>query len=435
MKLWKIAGLSAVVLAAGQAAGEPKQPVTGPVAVYWMSASTTSGMGAMGVGAMGVGAMGGGGERPDPRAMMGGGYGRAMMDPNAVNHTLVLQLGTERHADGEPAAEHDAPPALGAGPALPLVTPQAQPMHEEPSEPGPPPQYQQPHGRMLIFWGCGEHAGPGQPLVINFANLGSAAGAERMAGLMRGIAVSSEPPPSPGRFATYGEWPNARNSDPIPPDGSLQGDHTVRGNYTPDIHFSLTADQDFLPPIQLTANQKNPSGSASLGWRHVDGAQGYFATMFGGSGEGTVVMWTSSAVQATAFGLPQYLSDGEIARLVAAHVLMPRDETECTVPEEAVEAAGRGGFFNLVAYGGEANLSYPPRPPAPQPWRIEWRVKVRYRAATGGILGMDMSQMMGGRGREEGERPDRSPQDQDQDQGQQDHPRQGGFNPFGGFIP
>jgi hypothetical protein len=411
MKLLQTVAFAALVVVAGEAASAPEQVVTGPVAEYWMRASTASGMGGMG-----------GGGRPDMRAMMSGGY-----NPNAVTHSLVLQLGTERKPQGDPSAEHDPPEGLGAGPMLPLVTPQAQPTHEE-GPPSPPPQYQQPRGRMLIFWGCGEHAGPGQPYVIDFAKLGQGAGGQQFMALGRGLAVSPMQPPSPARNATYGEWPNAQSRTSVPGDGSLQGDHTVRGDYTPDIHFSLTADQDFLPPVQMITNQRNPSGSASLGWRHVDGAQGYFATMFGAQSQDQIVMWTSSAAQASSFGLPQYLSDGEIARLVAAHVLMPASQTDCTIPVEAVSAAGRGGFYNFVAYGGETNLSYPARPPAPQPWHILWRVKVRYRASTGGMVGMDMSQMMGGHG-DQGEG-----QDQQQQQQQEQH-RPNPFNPFGGVLP
>jgi hypothetical protein len=407
MKLVRGMAIAALAAAAGAASSAPsRQPVTGPVAVYWMSASTNTGMGGM---------MAGGG-RANMMAMMSGG-----MNPNAVAHTLVLQLGSARRPEGAPSAEHDPPAGLGVGASLPLVTPQDQPTHEE-AAPSAPPQYRQPHGRMLIFWGCGEHAAPGQPLVIDFAALGSAQGAERMEGLMRGLAVAPMEPPSPARNATYGEWPNAQSSVAVPADGSLQGDHLIRGTYTPDIRFSLAADQDFLPPFQMTANQRNPSGSASLGWRRVDGAQGYFAAMVGAQGQDQVVMWTSSAVQAPAFGLPEYLSDGEIARLVASHVLLAPDQTQCAIPEEAMRAAGRSGFFTLVAYGGETNITNPPRPPAPQPWRIDWQVKVRYRSATSGLVGMDMSQMMG-RGRPNSSQPP-----------QQRRPG-AGFPGLGGFLP
>ena len=51
-----------------------------------------------------------------------------------------------------------------------------------------------------------------------------------------------------------------------------------------------------------------------------------------------------------------------------------------------------------MAYGGEANFVYPPRPTDPKvTWNQQWAVKVRYRSATGGILGQEMPNMGGGR--------------------------------------
>ncbi len=307
-------------------------------------------------------------------------------------HLLTLQLGSSRKPQGEPLAEHDPPPTLGAGDALPLVTPLQQAVHQE-AEPGQTPQYQ-PQGRILIYWGCGEHAAH-PPVVIDLAD--AAHGGAQFAALARGLAISQPSPPSPARDATYGEWPNTQSQKTVPADGSLQGDHLVRSNYAPDIKFSLTADQDFLPPIKITTNEKTPSGAVALAWHQVDGAQGLIATAFGSQGQGQTVMWTSADVEALAFGLPDYLSDGEIARLVKAQVLMPGGQTSCTVPSEVAHALGTGAF-RLIAYGGETNLSYPPRPPAPKPWHIDWQVKVRYRASTGGILGMDLEKMMGGAG-------------------------------------
>lgn len=409
MKLLQGVALVAMAAVAGEAASAPDhQVVTGPVAVYWMSASTTSGMGAMG-------GMGGGG-RPNMAQIMSG-----MQNPNAASHTLVLQLGSAQHPQGDPTAEHDPPPGLGVGDALPLLTPQPQqPAAHEERAPGPPPQYQQPQGRMLIFWGCGEHAGPGQPYVIDFASMAKGGqGAQAFMGLMHSMAINPMQPPSPTRNATYGEWPNQQTQTSVPAEASLQGEHVVRGNYTPAIHFSLSADQDFLPPFQMTANQKNPSGSATLGWRRVDGAGGYFATMIGAQGQGQVVMWTSSSAQASAFGMPEYLGDGEIGRLVASQALMGPTQTACTIPMEAVQAAGHGGFWSLTAYGGETNIAYPPRPPAPKPWHVDWTVKVRYRSATGGLVGVDMDRM-GGRGEDRPQQPQ-----------QQKH----GFPGLGSFLP
>src|SRR5260221_7440550 len=120
---------------AAKPAPAPVAPARGPVA-YWMGASTTTGMGSMS------------GGRPNMAAMMSGGY-----NPNAVSHTLMLQLGSPRRPQGDPSAEHVPPRDLGAGPSLPLVTPVSRPVEQ-----GPPQPYQRPSGRMLIFWGCGEHA-------------------------------------------------------------------------------------------------------------------------------------------------------------------------------------------------------------------------------------------------------------------------------------
>ena len=414
-----LAGAAAMVMGAPAGMAADHQTVTGPVAVYWMSAATTSGMGGM------MGGMGGGGGRPNAAAMMAAMQG----GQSSYSHSLVLQLGSSRLPDGGgPTAEHDPPAALNAGPVLPLVSPQpaAPPTHQE-AEPGPPPQFHQPHGRMLIFWGCGEHAPAGQPLVIDFAQAVQGQMPAQFATLMHGMAVRPMEPPSPTRNTTYGEWPNQQSQTSVPQDGSLQGDHFIHGNYSPDIKFSLVANQDFLPPFVLTANERNPSGSANLGWRPVDGARGYFASMMGAEGQDQIVMWTSSASETLPFALPDYLSNGEIDRLVASHALMDPQTTACTIPQEAVQAAGGHGFFTLNAYGGESNLSYPPRPPAPQPWNIAWEVKIRYKSTTAGMVGMDMSRMMGGRygGQQNG--------DPSQQQQQQQH--HSPFNPFGGLIP
>jgi len=216
----------------------------------------------------------------------------------------------------------------------------------------------------------------------------------------------------------------------VPGDGSLQGDHFIHGNYSPDIRFNLTANQDFLPPIRLTTNEKTPSGAGALAWRPVDGAAGYFITMIGSHDRDQVVMWTSSAAQASAFALPDYLSTAEIHRLVQSQALLPPTATSCTIPQEAMAAAGSSGFFQMAAYGDETNIAYPPRPPAPKPWNIAWEVKVRYRSATAGVLGMDMSRMGGGRRYDDGEGGGPPP-------GQQQQRRRppNPFNPFGGLSP
>ena len=385
------------VLAAAPAGAQPAQKVTGPVATYWMSAQTQSGF-----------AMPGGGGQPDRgammRMMMGGGGG--------AQHLLTLQLGSTQKPQGAPEAAHLPPGGLGVGPSLPLLTPRAAPPERE--EPGLPRDFQRPKGRMLIFWGCGEHAGPNQPVVIDFASLTAGQVPPGLAAMGRGFGVGMQPP-SAGRSTTYGEWPNAQARTSVPSEGSLVGQHSVRGDYNPDIQFSLTPNQDFLAPLGLSTNDRTGSGAVQLGWNAVPAATGYFASVMGG-GQDQVVLWTSSATQGTAFAT-DYLPPAEAARLVAAKTLLSPQTTSCTVPKEVADAAPHA-IVQLVAYGPEANFVYPPRPSDPKvAWNKEWQVKVRYRSATGGMLGMEMPGMAGDDRSGRGQPQRGQPQQQEQQRG------------------
>jgi hypothetical protein len=363
-----------LTLAAGVALAQPAQKVTGPVATYWISAQTQSGMVMPGGGAPDRGVM--------MRMMMGGGGG--------AQRQLTLQLGSTRQVGIDPRAEHLPPPRLGVGSSLPLLTPrmEAQPAVED-RGPEPPRDFQRPKGRMLFFWGCGEHAGPGQPVVIDFSQIKPGQIPPGMAAMMKGLTVARGQPPSPSRSATYGEWPNAQARTAVPSDATLAGEHTVRGNYIPDIHFILRQDQDFLAPLELTTNARGPAGAVQLAWRAVPFATGYIAGVIGG-GQDTVVAWTSADAQTSPFALPDYVPPAEAARLVREHGLLSPQITSCTVPKEVVDAAPHA-MLQMVAYGPEADFSDPPRPTNPKtPWNRQWTVKVRYRSATGGMLGMAM---------------------------------------------
>ena len=110
------------------------------------------------------------------------------------------------------------------------------------------------------------------------------------------------------------------------------------------------------------------------------------------------------------------------------------DRLTPAVPQEAVSAV-QGGLVQLVTYGREANFSYPPRPTDPKvAWNRQWEVKVRYRSATGGLLGQSMPQM-GGRGFPGGDEAEGRPPP---GQSPQDAPgarRRGILNGLGGLIP
>jgi len=213
------------------AAPAAPQRTPAPIANYWVDAATTSGFGA---GMMGAGANGSGG-RPNMSQMMN------MMSGNAPSyaHTLELRLASKTKAPAAPSANHIIPPGLQMGPSLPLVTPQAAKPVKETY--GMPPGYEKPKGRMLIYWGCGEHAGAGQPTVIDFAKLAAGQVPPGMAAMANVARMANVPRSAPG----YGEWPNTKDSRAVPASGSLIGAHKIEGNYSPPIGFTLG--QDFMP--------------------------------------------------------------------------------------------------------------------------------------------------------------------------------------------
>lgn len=365
------AGASVIALAAGAAAiGQARG---GGPAVYWMSADTASGLAAMA-----------GGGRPSAGSVMGsmlGGRGGR----SSYVHNLTLQLGSPRRAVGPPSAEHVPPAGLQAGQVLPLTTPQAPPRTTGPAQPWG--QMERPRGRMLIYWGCGEQARPGQPAVIDFASM--AAG--KVPPAFANMALKPMIPPSAATSATYGEWPNERSQTRVPAGGSLLGEHVVRGNYSPEIRFALGAGQDFLAPVALTSNSAGASGSIPLVWRPVPGARAWFGSIMGAAQNGDFVIWTSSETQAAMMAF-DYVADADIARLVQSRVLMPATADRCTVPAEVARAAPQS-MLSLIAFGGESNFSQPRPAGAARAWRPEWIVKLRTKSTHMGMLGMTMPGM------------------------------------------
>lgn len=346
-----------------------QQKINPPIATYWMSIDTASGL-----------PMGGAGGAPSMtdlgRMMMGGGT------DGGASRSMLLELGSQRSAGGTPAAAHEVPPGLNMGASLPLETPQRAP-RAEPREDGMPENFEKPRGRLLIFWGCGEQAGSGQPYVIDFATM---AQGQVPPGLF-GRRINVQRGPSMSRSKTYGDWPNQRDSRRVATDGSLRGEHVVKGNYSPEIRFSLSEKYDFMEPVNL-AQRRSGSGGVNLSWNSVANAQGYFATAMGSrDGSEDVVFWSSSDSREFGELLMTWLSPAEVARLVREKVVLSPSTTECTIPSQFV-AAAPSAFLRFIAYGEEANFAHPPRPQDPRtPWNPEWAVKVRLKSTASALLG------------------------------------------------
>lgn len=339
------------------AAYAQQQVVRPPIAHYWMSVETAAGMSMPG---------------------MGGFVGSMMGGPAAGGRRMLLQLGSQQSAPGTPRAEHAIPPGLNMGPSLPLLTPQRAPAARGERQEGAPGQMEKPRGRMLIYWGCGENVRPGQPVVIDFAKVAEGQTPPNM--VSRSVKAPSGP--AFGRNKTYGDWPNPEDSKSVPDSASLRGDHTVKGNYSPEIRFALGEAHDFMDKVALRAT------GSRLQWNSIAHSTGYFAMLYGGAGQDEVVFWSSSEVQEMGSMLMDYVPPAEVARLVKEKVVLPPSTTDCTVPGEVVQRAGGTPFINFISYGPEANFVHPPRPSDPKvPWQQEWVAKARFKSTASLVLG------------------------------------------------
>jgi hypothetical protein len=339
-----------------------------PIARYTMDAGTVSGMAAMGAG---------GGS---PLAMLRGGAGGAI-------HELQLRLGSSRTATGAPAADHFMPAGVGLGPSVPLITPVSQSGPSVPVE--RPQQGQLPSGKLYLFWGCGEHAPAGQPVVIDFAKM---AKGQMPPGLYAAAAGAADDwRVSQANSKTFGDWPNSRNAKQVPSSASLRGDHRIAGNYSPEIAFKL--DRDFMPALHPKSSTL-ASNAFGLTWNGLPEATGYYAWAMGAKSAGRnqateMVWWTSSATQQFGGSLQDWLSPATVAKLVAARTVMAPSQTSCAIPAEVRKLGGDNMMLNLYAYGPQSDFAFPPRPAnAKLAWKPEWTARVRFRANAMTILGM-----------------------------------------------
>ena len=340
------------------------------VARYTIDASTLSGMAGVGAGGGGIGMA---------MNMMRGGGGQ-------VAHTLELRLGSNRAAIGAPKADHFMPPVAKLGATVPLITPERTQAQEY--VPGSIPQGQMPKGRLLLYWGCGEHVPKGQPVVIDFAKM--AKGQVPPGLFAQGVNLPEDWQILASNSTTYGEWPNARDSKQVSAQSSLLGPHKVVSTYAPEIGFTLG--DDFMPALQARSTAM-ASGAVGLNWNALPKATGYYAWLMGAAGAGgqntDMVWWSSASTQQFGGALAGWLSPAAVAKLVTAGTVMPSSQTSCTVPAEVKQAAGQVAMTQLYAYGPQADFSYPPRPAgAKASWKPEWLARVRFRSNTTLMLGL-----------------------------------------------
>lgn len=268
------------------------------------------------------------------------------------------------------------------------------------------------------YWGCGAAVRAGQP--------------RRTTVKVKDGAASQTGTMFPGQYAperdvrptpAYALWPNEVQSIEVPEGASLAGPHRFSGEGIPaSLKFELDRNADFMPKIDLR-QQGGDGAPVDLNWSSVERAKAYFlqaaqvrmpATQ-GAQGAKAptrydVIVWSSAEVGGAGASLVDYLGGTYIDRWLKQKLLLPASATSCTVPQgifDAEDGAANIAVLNMIAYGPETYLEYPPRPTDAKKlaaWKPEWGVRVRAKSTASLMLGMDTGESTGeqkeGRGRQ-----------------------------------
>ncbi|MFN0185668.1 MAG: hypothetical protein ACKVQR_17800 [Aquabacterium sp.] len=398
--------LVALLPALSGAWAQPTQVVRPPQSQAWIDISTYSGMGlppgmAMpgmaGGGAPDAGAAGGGVGSLLGGLMAGGRGGAA--PANRFGNTQAMAVGRwmdvtlyTRANPNLSEAQQNVPPGL-LSPALKLQAPREAPRRPAP-EPGDErtvePEYERPKGKLHLYWGCGAEVRAGQPRTLDFAT----ATPQELGQFFQARSATQR-----GTHSTPGRpvWPSRDDTRMIPDQASLVGEHGFSGQGVPDgFRFQITAAQDLMPPIAL--RQQPAGGAVNLEWQNLPTARGYFLAAMGSRGGDEMVLWTSSELPDSGFGLIDYQTNGAVDRWLREKVLLPAGSTRCSVPS-GVFADRQGAMLRMVAYGNELNVAHPPRPTDPRvAWEPVWAAKVRVKSVAMAMLGDDSGGAMAGRG-------------------------------------
>jgi hypothetical protein len=357
-------GLSLALLSAGVTA--QTQVVKPPVAQYWMDISTVS--------------MAGMDDIPGMGALAGMVGNKAAANDNgnfgatkslSPGRWLDLAVTTQRKPAGTQATQ-TIPAGLNMGPSLSLL-----PVETTSAKPSPDGRDnyevpEQPKGRVLLYWGCGDTVREGQPKVLDFSTASQQDYAKFMTG--RGVRLR-------GATAAPGHaiWPNAQNRQSVPKGASLAGQHVVSGDgLPPSLQFVVPPAQDLMPPLAL-AGTGGGNRATAISWTGLPAARAYFLNAMGGSDQ-EMVVWSSSEVPEPGWGLMDYIGNANLDKWLGEKVLLAATQTRCAIPA-GIFAKADGAMVQGIAYGQDLQLTYPARPTNPKvAWEPEWTAQIRVKS-------------------------------------------------------
>ena len=358
-----------VLLLALSSVTQAQAPAKVPQAQAWIDVATFSGMGMPSGGFTGLGSLfGGGATKVTFPATQTSTSGRVMDVTLSSRNNPQLAQGV-----------HAIPNGLQLGPQLNLVAPQNARPAPEREEPYVDQPHEKPKGRILLYWGCGTSVRSGQPRVLDMANLKPDDAAKAF------IARSAT---QRGAHSAQGRphWPHQNAGQALAENASLTGEHSFSASgVPPGFAFSIGQSNDVMPALALESSDQG--GVTALAWNSLPTARGYFAGAIASKSESEMIIWSSSELPDTGFGLFDYQTNAAVEGWVKERVLLAPSTTRCNVPKGVLPT--EGAMLRLIAYGPELNLVHPPRPADTRAaWEPQWAVKLRLKSMATSIAGM-----------------------------------------------
>ena len=93
-------------------------------------------------------------------------------------------------------------------------------------------------------------------------------------------------------------------------------------------------------------------------------------------------------------GVMDYLPPSTVDKWIKEKVVLAPSVTSCAIPKgifAAKNGQAAGGMLQMIAFGPESNIAYPPKPADPKAaWNPEWNVRVRNKSTATAMLGMSV---------------------------------------------
>lgn len=256
--------------------------------------------------------------------------GIKMPDYLAPTRTLTMDLTSDKAANAQSKAECGIPGGLKLGPKvnlhinLPEKTMAQDSTGKDSEKAGKTPKF-----TIRSYWTCSETVPPGQPKVVDMAEMAaSAQKAMRMnknIRLPKGIEGLAE--------GSHAYWPynDVRRFDS---DAVAPGQYALSTNYCGDTTITLDRPQDFLAAIDLTSPGKNIdlAEPIRIEWKSVPNAAAYVVTAFSGNGQ-EMITWTSSSNPDPATKVQfEAITSDELQKYINQGILLPPTATSCCIP-------------------------------------------------------------------------------------------------------